>query len=89
MSTKSNVKTFQGVVLALQESGESRAAPLCTQPDMEVERKGLCPNDCITRVRPLEPMAFCYDATFPSNPTDGRLAKTKPLTTLLPIPSGD
>ena len=85
MSTKFNVKTFQGMILALQEYWANQGCTVVQPFDMEVGAGTSHPMTALRALGP-EPMAFAY--VQPSRrPTDGSLwRKPKPFTTLLPIP---
>ena len=80
MSTKFNVKTFQGMILALQEYWANQGCTVVQPFDMEVGAGTSHPMTALRALGP-EPMAFAY--VQPS------WRKPKPFTTLLPIPSGD
>ena len=88
MSTKFNVKTFQGMILALQEYWANQGCTVVQPFDMEVGAGTSHPMTALRALGP-EPMAFAY--VQPSPPSDrwSLWRKPKPFTTLLPIPSGD
>ena len=83
MSTKFNVKTFQGMILALQEYWANQGCTVVQPFDMEVGAGTSHPMTALRALGP-EPMAFAY--VQPSRrPTDGRYGENQPFTTLLPI----
>lgn len=70
MSTKFNVKTFQGMILALQEYWANQGCTVVQPFDMEVGAGTSHPMTALRALGP-EPMAFAY--VQPSRrPTDGR-----------------
>ncbi|TMQ39684.1 glycyl-tRNA synthetase subunit alpha, partial [Haemophilus influenzae biotype aegyptius] len=70
MSTKFNVKTFQGMILALQEYWANQGCTIVQPFDMEVGAGTSHPMTALRALGP-EPMAFAY--VQPSRrPTDGR-----------------
>ena len=87
MSTKFNVKTFQGMILALQEYWANQGCTVVQPFDMEVGAGTSHPMTALRALGP-EPMAFAY--VQPSSSDRWSLwRKPKPFTTLLSIPSGD
>ncbi|STY59873.1 Glycine--tRNA ligase alpha subunit [Mannheimia haemolytica] len=59
MSTKFNVKTFQGMILALQDYWASKGCTIVQPFDLEVGAGTSHPMTCLRALGP-EPMAFAY-----------------------------
>ena len=77
MSTKFNVKTFQGMILALQEYWANQGCTVVQPFDMEVGAGTSHPMTALRALGP-EPMAFAY--VQPSRrPTDGRYGENPKL----------
>ena len=87
MSTKFNVKTFQGMILALQEYWANQGCTVVQPFDMEVGAGTSHPMTALRALGP-EPMAFAYVQPHVVRPMVV-MVKTQTVYSITIIPSGD
>lgn len=88
MSNKYNVKTFKGMILALQDYWANQGCTIVQPFDMEVGAGTIHPMTCL-RALGTGTDGICLCATVPSSGQMVATAKTESFTTLLSIPSSD